>query len=171
MATRHPHALTRRQFLALAAASPALRAAQQSHVAAQGDATPAQIAVEAGRELWRIPPGVRGFNFWGTRSDAAFMPEYQKIGLNLLSFPPGQAGDQEPVSQELINDSAKVMQAVGGDMVVEVRLRGGTPEQAAKSVRYTNVAKKYGARFWEVGNEPDLYQQRTGEPNFSPGWY
>jgi hypothetical protein len=171
MTNRHPRALSRRRFLALAAATPALRAAVQRGVAAQGGETPAQIAVQAGRELWRIPPGVRGFNFWGTRSDAAFTPEYQKIGLNLLRFPPGQAGDQEPVSQELINDSAKVTKAVGGDMVVEVQLRGGTPEQAAKSVRYANIDKKYGARFWEIGNEPDLYQQRAGEPDFGPAWY
>src|SRR4026208_2598433 len=130
MTNPRPRALTRRQFLALAAATPALPAAvQQGNVAAHGDARPAQIAVQAGRELWRIPPSVRGFNFWGTRSDAAFMPEYQKIGLNLLRFPPGQPGDQAPVSRELINDSAKVIKAVGGDMVVEVRLRGGTPEQ------------------------------------------
>ncbi|MDQ2996239.1 MAG: hypothetical protein M3R61_04175 [Chloroflexota bacterium] len=172
MNTRRPRTISRRQFLALAAAASAARAAvQQRSAAAQGDETPAQIVVQAGRELWRIPPSVRGFNFWGTRSDAAFMPEYQKIGLNLLRFPPGQAGDQEPVSQELINDSAKVIKAVGGDMVVEVRLRGGTPEQAAKSVRYANVEKKYGARFWEVGNEPDLYPRRAGEPVFSPTWY
>jgi hypothetical protein len=173
MTNQRPRSLSRRRFLALAAAAPpALRAAlQQSSVAAQGGETPAQIAVQAGGELWRIPPGVRGFNFWGTRSDAAFMPEYQKIGLNLLRFPPGQAGDQQPVSQELITDSSKVMKAVGGDLVVEVRLRGGTPEQAAKSVRYANITKKYGARFWEVGNEPDLYQRRVGEPDFGPAWY
>ncbi len=172
MTNRQPRSLSRRRFLALAAATPALRAtARLSNPVAQGDATPAQIAVQAGRELWRIPPGLRGFNFWGTRSDAAFMPEYQKIGLNLLRFPPGQAGDQEPVSQELITDSSKVMKAVGGDMVVEVQLHGGTPEQAAKSVRYANLEKKYGARFWEVGNEPDLYPQRAGEPQFSPAWY
>ncbi len=173
MTNQCPRSLSRRRFLALAAAAPpALRAAlQQSSVAAQGGETPAQIAVQAGGELWRIPPGVRGFNFWGTRSDAAFMPEYQKIGLNLLRFPPGQAGDQQPVSQELITDSSKVMKAVGGDLVVEVRLRGGTPEQAAKSVRYANITKKYGARFWEVGNEPDLYPRRVGEPDFGPAWY
>src|SRR6476661_4536946 len=128
MADRRSRAFSRRQFLSLVAAAPALRAVGRS-AAAQGGETPAQIVVQAGRELWRIPPGVRGFNFWGTRSDAAFMPEYQKIGLNLLRFPPGQAGDQEPVSQELINDSAKVMQAVGGDLVVEVRLRGGSPDE------------------------------------------
>ncbi|HEU5102819.1 MAG TPA: hypothetical protein VFU22_27545 [Roseiflexaceae bacterium] len=64
------------------------------------------------------------------------------------------------MSNDLIADSAKVAQAVGGDLVVEVRLRGGTPEQAARSVRYANVQKRYGARFWEVGNEPDLYPPR-----------
>src|SRR5215217_5265870 len=164
--------LTRRRFLALAAAAPPLlRSAARQDSAAPAGEMPAQIAVQAGRELWRIPPGVRGFNFWGTRSDAAFMPEYQKIGLNLLRFPPGQAGDQAPVSQELITDSAKVVKAVGGDMVVEVQLHSGTPEQAATTVRYANVEKKYGARFWEVGNEPDLYPKRVGDPDFSPAWY
>jgi hypothetical protein len=172
MAHQPPRSLSRRRFLALAAAAPpALRAAVQHRAAAQAGETPAQIAVQASRELWRIPPSLRGFNFWGTRSDAAFMPEYQKIGLSLLRFPPGQAGDQQPVSQEMITDSAKVIGAVGGDMVVEVRLRGGTPEQAASSVRYANIQKKYAARFWEVGNEPDLYPKRAGEPDYSPVWY
>src|SRR6476620_3942665 len=101
MTTRRPSSLSRRQFLAIAAATPpALRATVPQRGAAQASEMPAQIAVQPGRELWRIPPGIRGFNFWGTRSDAAFMPEYQKIGLNLLRFPPGQAGDQQPVSQE-----------------------------------------------------------------------
>jgi hypothetical protein len=164
--------LSRRRFLTLAAAGvPALVAARTLGAAAQAGATPARITVQAGQELWRIPASVRGFNFWGTRSDVAFMPEYRKIGLGLLRFPPGDAGDQENVSAELINDSAKVTQALNGDLVVEVRLRGGSPEQAANTVRYANVDKKYGARYWEVGNEPDLYKRRIGEPDFSPSWY
>jgi hypothetical protein len=177
MSTRIPRSPARRRFLTLAAttlpaatARPA-SARRSASPAALADDVPAQIAVQAGQELWRIPAGVRGFNFWGTRSDAAFMPEYQKIGLNLLRFPPGQAGDQEPVSNDMIAESAKVAQALRGDLVVEVRLRGGTPEQAARSVRYANVQKKYGARFWEVGNEPDLYPLRAGEPAYSASWY
>jgi hypothetical protein len=163
--------LSRRRFLALAAGVPALAAVRAPRAAAQAGTTSARIAVQAGQELWRIPPTVRGFNFWGTRSDAAFMPEYHKIGLNLLRFPPGQAGDQDNVSHELIGDSAKVAQALNGDLVVEVRLRGGSPEQAAQTVRYANVNKKYAARYWEVGNEPDEYRRRPTEPNFSPDWY
>jgi len=58
--TNRPRTISRRRFLALAAAVPAARAAVRQHSAvAQGDETPAQIAVQAGRELWRIPPGVR----------------------------------------------------------------------------------------------------------------
>jgi hypothetical protein len=162
--------LSRRRFLALAAGAPMIVAASGRR-AAQPGATPARIAVQAGQELWRIPPTVRGFNFWGTRSDALFMPEYRKISVNLLRFPPGQAGDQQDLDRTLIDDSGKVKQALGGDMVVEVRLRGGTPEKAAAAVVYTNFTRKYGARFWEVGNEPDLYEQRGGEPDFSPSWY
>src|SRR5215208_4453173 len=133
------NAFSRRRFLGLAAAGAAgLIAARTPGTAAQGDATPAQIAVDAGRVLWRIPATVRGFNFRGIRSDAAFMPEYRKIGLNLLRFPPGQDGDQNDLAPDLIDDSAKVTQALGGELVVEVRLRGGTPEKAAADVQYAN---------------------------------
>jgi hypothetical protein len=163
--------LSRRRFLALAAGVPALALVRTPSAAAQAGASPARIAVQAGQELWRIPASVRGFNFWGTRSDAAFMPEYRKIGLGLLRFPPGQAGDQQELQGGLIEDSAKVAHAMNGDMVVEVRLRGGTPEKAAAAVVYTNFTRKYGARYWEVGNEPDEYRRRADEPNFSPDWY
>jgi len=166
------NALSRRRFLALAAAGTAgLVAARISGATAQGDATRAQIAVDAGRVLWRIPATVRGFNFRGIRSDAAFMPEYRKIGLNLLRFPPGQDGDQADLEPDLIDDSAKVTQALGGELVVEVRLRGGTPEKAAAAVQYANIKRKYAARYWEVGNEPDEYRRRSSEPNFNPEWY
>lgn len=134
-------------------------------------AAPARVAVDAGRDLWRVPSTMRGFNFWGTRSDDAFMPEYRAIGVRLLRFPPGRTGDENDLQQSLIDDSAKVARAMNGDLVVMVRLRGGTPERAAENVRYTNIVKGYGARFWEVGNEPDIYGRRPGEPEFSPAWY
>src|SRR5262245_8657020 len=102
-------AFSRRRFLRLAVGGVAgLASARASGTTAQGDEVPARIAVDAGRVLWRIPTAVRGFNFRGIRSDAAFMPEYRKIGLNLLRFPPGQDGDQNDLAPDLIDDSAKV---------------------------------------------------------------
>src|SRR5690349_1797055 len=112
---------SRRRFLALAASVPALAVAR---AAAQEDATPAQIAVQAGQELWRIPPTVRGFGFAGGRSDAAFMPEYRKLGPGLLRFPPGEIGDQQDLAHDVIDEPAEIVKAVGGDLVIEVRLRG-----------------------------------------------
>src|SRR5262245_8764691 len=163
--------LSRRRFLALAAGAPALIGMRHTRPAAQAGATTARIAVQAGQELWRIPPTVRGFNFAGGRSDAAFMPEYRKLGPGLLRFPPGEAGDQQDLAHDVIDEPAKIVRAIGGDLAIEVRLRGGTPEKAAAAVVYANFTRKYGARFWEVGNEPDLYMKRRSEPDFSPSWY
>jgi alpha-L-arabinofuranosidase len=46
---------------------------------------------------------------------------------------------------------------VGATAIFHVRLLGGTPEQAAEMVRYTNVEKKYNVRYWSIGNEPTLF--------------
>ncbi len=160
--------LSRRRLLAATLAGTiGLRA----HQPVPGAELPARIDVDAGQVRWRIPAGLRGFNFWGTRSDAAFMPEYQKIGVSLLRFPPGRVGDEQDLSAQLMDESGRVARALGAELVVEVRLRGGTPEKAAAAVHYMNIERKYGARYWEIGNEPDLYQQRPGEPEFSPDWY
>jgi len=40
--------------------------------------------------------------------------------------------------------------------MIEVPLSSENPGQAAGWVRYCNLEKKYGVRFWTVGDEPDL---------------
>lgn len=35
---------------------------------------PIRIVVDPTRVIWQIPKGLRGFNFWGTRSDAPSFP-------------------------------------------------------------------------------------------------
>ena len=55
---------------------------------------------------------------------------------------------------------------MGASALFSVRLRGGTPEQAAEMVRYTNIEKKYNVQYWNIGNEPTLYNgelQSKGE--------
>src|SRR5262245_62162366 len=70
-----------------------------------------------------------------------------------------------------MDESGAVARGVGAQLAVEVRLRGSAPEQAAANVEYMNRKRGYGARYWEVGNEPDIYGRRAGEPEFSPAWY
>jgi hypothetical protein len=53
--------------------------------------------------------------------------------------------------------------AVGAEPILQVPIvrdvDGGpaTAQTAAKMVTYANVTKGYGIRYWEIGNEPDLY--------------
>jgi hypothetical protein len=172
MRSRSPQAarLSRRAFLALSGAAPALLAPSIARPAPRSQAG-VSIAVEAGRDLGPVPAGLRGFNFWGTRSDAAFFPEYRKIGLGLLRFPPGRTGDENELAAQLMDESGTVARALGAELIVQVRLRNGLPERAAENVRYMNLERQYGAKYWEVGNEPDLYLARAGEPELSPAWY
>jgi hypothetical protein len=46
---------------------------------------------------------------------------------------------------------------------ISARLEGGTPEKAAEMVRYVNIEKGYGVRYWSVGNETDLFDDYTAE--------
>jgi hypothetical protein len=46
---------------------------------------------------------------------------------------------------------------MGATAIFSVRLLGGTPEQAAEMVRYTNIEKKYKVQYWSIGNEPTLF--------------
>ena len=49
---------------------------------------------------------------------------------------------------------------MGAEPYIHVRLPGGTPEQAVASIRYANEEKGYDIRYWSIGNEPSIYQNR-----------
>jgi hypothetical protein len=45
------------------------------------------------------------------------------------------------------------VQRIGAEPMIIANYGTGTPEEAADWVRYANVTKKYGTRYWVVGNE------------------
>ena len=49
------------------------------------------------------------------------------------------------------------------DAMITVNFGTGTPQEAAAWVHYANVVKKYGIRYWQVGNELEGYWE-TGGP-------
>ena len=59
---------------------------------------------------------------------------------------------------------------VGAEPILQVPLLldadGGraTPQEAADLVTYANVTRKYGIKYWEIGNEPDLYSDQGDLP-------
>jgi hypothetical protein len=52
----------------------------------------------------------------------------------------------------------------GGQAVVTANYGTGTPEEAAEWVRYANVEKGYGVKYWEIGNE------NYGNGHYGSGW-
>jgi alpha-L-arabinofuranosidase len=55
---------------------------------------------------------------------------------------------------------------MGATVLFSVRMLDGNPTQAAELVRYTNLTKKYSIQYWNIGNEPTLYNgvmQTRGE--------
>ncbi|WP_461124332.1 cellulose binding domain-containing protein [Saccharothrix stipae] len=52
----------------------------------------------------------------------------------------------------------------GGQAVVTANYGTGTPEEAAAWVRYANVEKGYGVKYWEIGNE------NYGNGHYGSGW-
>jgi len=56
------------------------------------------------------------------------------------------------------------VQRAGGQAMVIANYGTGTPQEAADWVRYANVEKKYGVKYWEIGNE--LY----GNGHYGASW-
>src|SRR5579872_502152 len=81
-----------------------------------------------------------------------------------------RAGGNNNDSNNPIFDTSQIdafvayCRAVGAEPILQVPLRANnvdagaaTPQTAADMVTYANVTKGYGVKYWEIGNEPDLY--------------
>ena len=78
-------------------------------------------------------------------------------GVTVIRFPGGAWGDRNDIRPLQIDQFAALLQQMGAVGSLSVRLRDGTPAQAAELVRYTNLEQQYGVRYWSIGNEPSLF--------------
>jgi hypothetical protein len=118
-----------------------------------------------------------GQNYWSWDGYGNNMPKVQALvaplGLDLLRAG-GYNNDAErstgpygsdPFGEPQLDAFVAYAAAVGAEPIVQVPLidsyqkHGGTadPADAAALVRYANVTRGYGVKYWEIGNEPDLY--------------
>lgn len=120
---------------------------------------PDTLYVDPSQSLGPISPLVYGSNYgpWIAVS-VDMLPAAYDSGVTILRFPAGSWGDQNNVATYQIDQFMAFAGKVGATAMFNVRLLGGTPEQAAEMVRYTNIEKKYGVEYWGIGNEPTLYQ-------------
>ena len=119
---------------------------------------PDTLYVDAAKSLGPISPLVYGSNY-GPWLVASFemLPQVYDSGVTILRFPGGAWGDHNNVTTHQIDQFVDFIHKVGATGLINVRLLGGTPEQAAQMVRYANIERQYNIQYWGIGNEPTLY--------------
>jgi hypothetical protein len=119
---------------------------------------PDTLFVDPSISLGPISPLIYGSNYgpWLSVSFPMLQAAYDS-GVTILRFPGGSWGDQNNVTPLQIDQIMTFARELGAQLMFSVRMVDGTPEQAAEMVRYTNIEKKYNVQFWNIGNEPTLY--------------
>ena len=92
--------------------------------------------------------------------------------LNLLRAGGHNNDDNNPqaFSNAEIDTFVAYARAIGAEPVLQVPLLADatdaapTAQTAADMVTYANVTMKYGIKYWEIGNEPDLYSDQGDKP-------
>ncbi len=121
------------------------------------------LRVYAGQTLGEISPLVYGANHgpWAF-VNFELWEEAEAAGITFLRFPGGNWGDENDIHPTHLDEFIAFAHQIGAEPQISVRLRGGTPAQAAALVRYANLEQAYNIRYWSIGNEPELYHAKSG---------
>ena len=119
---------------------------------------PGVLAVVPSASLGRISPFFLGTNYgpW-LAVPVDMLPAAFASGVKAIRFPAGAWGDRNDLKPYHIDAFLAFGKQMGAIPTISVRLKDGTPEQAAALVRYANVEKGYGVTYWSIGNEPTLF--------------
>jgi hypothetical protein len=134
--------------------------------AAAGPAT-VDVSVNAGEGLGTIPSTAYGLNsaVWDSQMNVPQVQGLlQQAGVEMLRYPGGSYGDiyhwqnnTAPggyVAPGTDFDSFMgTVKKIGAQPMLTANYGTGTPAEAAAWVRYANITKGYGAKYWEIGNE------------------
>jgi len=116
------------------------------------------IFIDANQDRGAISPYVYGASYgpWVTVT-VEMQPLAEESGITYLRFPGGEWGDQNNLTDLQIDRFIAYARNLDAEPKINVRMPGGTPQQAADLVRYTNIENDYGIKYWSIGNEPNLY--------------
>lgn len=147
------------------AAGPAAGTAAQ---AAPGDSPAVNVTVNAREGRGVVPDGAYGLNqaVWDTNMNtAASVDLLGRAGVRMMRYPGGSYGDGYHWQTGTVSGGGYVApgtdfdsfmhttQAIGAQAMLIANYGSGTPQEAADWVRYANITKKYGVKYWEIGNE------------------
>jgi hypothetical protein len=160
------HRTTAGLALAFALAATAATGAPADRTATAA-APDANVTVNADEGMGTIPDTGYGLNsaVW---DDQMNVPQVQGLlgdaGVRMLRYPGGSYGDiyhwqdnTAPggyVAPGTDFDAFEgTVHKIGAQSMLIANYGSGTPAEAADWVRYANVTKGYGAKYWEIGNE------------------
>ncbi len=133
--------------------------------------------IRIGQEIGSIPQfAIAGFNFGNWMQVYDLQDKLSAIRIGILRFPAGNYGDEHDRSRTDL-DFLKLQLSFLGDpsLIMQARLFGGvtgsgTPADAVAAADY---ARRIGLdiKYWEVGNEPDLYTTHRGDPSWTADKY
>jgi chitodextrinase len=132
-----------------------------------GAATPVSVTVNAKEGLATVPDTALGVNdaIWDSQlGTTAVSDRLKSAGVRMIRYPGGSYGDiyhwqdnSAPGGYVAPGTDFDTFMAsvrrVGAQPMIIANYGTGTPEEAAAWVKYANVTKGYGAKYWTVGNE------------------
>lgn len=131
-------------------------------------ASTVNVTVNAREGLGTVPDVAYGLNqaVWDTNMNTqASVDLLSRAGVRMMRYPGGSYGDGYHWQTHTVSGGGYIApgtdfdsfmhttQAIGAQAILIANYGSGTPEEAAGWVRYANVTKGYGVRYWEIGNE------------------
>ncbi len=131
-------------------------------------ATSASVSVDASRSLASIPSAAFGMNvavYDGYMNDSPVPGLLKNAGIGAVRYPGGSYADIYHWKTNTADNGGYIapntdfdtfmstVRAAGAQPIIIANYGSGTPQEAADWVRYANVTKGYGAKYWEIGNE------------------
>ncbi len=137
-------------------------------IPARADTTVVNVRVNAREGLGTLPETAYGANqaVWdGNMNTPATSSLLGAAGVRMMRYPGGSYGDGYHWKTSTVDGGGWVAsgtdfdsfmgttKAMGAQAIVIANYGSGTAEEAADWVRYANVTKGYGVKYWEIGNE------------------
>ena len=126
------------------------------------------VTVNAREGLGTVPDTAYGLNqaVWDTNMNTqASVNLLSQAGVQMMRYPGGSYGDGYHWQTNTVSGGGYVApgtdfdsfmsttRAIGAQAILIANYGSGTPEEAAGWVRYANVTRGYGVKYWEIGNE------------------
>ncbi|MBM9503008.1 cellulose binding domain-containing protein [Actinacidiphila acididurans] len=130
-------------------------------------AVTASVSVDAGKSLATIPSTGVGTNvavYDGNMNQSAVPGLLGAAGIDSVRYPGGSYGDIYHWQTNTTDGGyvapgtdfdtyMSTVKSAGAQPIIIANYGTGTAQEAADWVKYANVTKKYGVKYWEIGNE------------------